>query len=122
LIVVVVTIIFGVGSILAALYMMLGLRVSMRDAVAALMRGADAMANGDLRVRVEVPSHDELRDIAGRFNAMAESMGTLVGQIQGGVQALDSACSNLTTVSTRVSAGRGSRPTPRRPWPVPSRR
>ena len=100
-----VTVIFGVGSIFMALYMMLGLRVSLRNAVDALMRGADAMANGDLRVRVEVPSHDELRDIAGRFNAMAESMGTLVGQIQGGMQALDSACSNLATVSTRVSGG-----------------
>ncbi|WP_295645477.1 hybrid sensor histidine kinase/response regulator [uncultured Methylibium sp.] len=48
--------------------------------IAALARGAAALASGDLRTRIEVDSQDELQDLAMQFNAMADSLQQTISQ------------------------------------------
>jgi methyl-accepting chemotaxis protein len=65
---------FGWLSIGAYLSMIAGLR--------ALSDGAERLAAGDLTGRVECPCRDELADVGGHFNNMAQSMQDLLRLVQ----------------------------------------
>lgn len=61
-----------VGLLFAAMY------ASIRRAVAELERGSEHFAAGALDTRVDIVSHDELRTVGERFNAMADKITVLI--------------------------------------------
>ncbi len=61
-----------VGLLFAAMY------ASIRRAVAELERGSEHFAAGALDTRVNIVSHDELRTVGERFNAMADKITVLI--------------------------------------------
>ncbi|HAA54925.1 MAG TPA: hypothetical protein DCE42_09215 [Myxococcales bacterium] len=65
-----------VGSVFALLALMLGLWMGQRlaEPVLSVSEAASKVASGDFRVRVNVPSHDEVGEMARSFNQMATDL------------------------------------------------
>jgi methyl-accepting chemotaxis protein len=66
--------------------------------VEALKRGAD----GDLTVRLETDSHDELGKLGGDFNAMSEKLEEMVGKVSHSLGDLARISANITAASRQV--------------------
>ncbi|MBN4053209.1 methyl-accepting chemotaxis protein [bacterium AH-315-L15] len=65
---------------------------------------ADAVANGQLAVRSNNKRSDEIGHLAAGFNQLAESLHTLVSQVQKGALQVSSASEELSSSSERMSA------------------
>ncbi len=63
---------------------------------------ADSIASGDLRVRVEARSEDDV--FGNAFNKMVESLHSIIQELAEGAQSLSSAASELATTSNQQSA------------------
>ncbi len=91
----------GFAAGLAALaYLLVCFTVSFRGAVAALRRGTEAIAQGDLAHAVHVEGRDELAEIGGVVDAMSHRLSTLVSEIRNSASLV-----NLT--GQKVSDGSG---------------
>ena len=90
-----------VGVALAFAYLAMGAYFSMIAGVRALGEGAERLASGNLTERVHCASSDELEDVAGHFNHMAESM-------QGLLRIVQQTSSRLGTAATEVSRSASS--------------
>ncbi len=75
------------------------LRRRIADPLATLVEGAGRMADGDLSVRVDVTSNDELGVLAQAFNAMASSLCALISQVRDNTRAVTNVSSTLHQVS-----------------------
>lgn len=86
-------------------YLSAGFFVSTRSAVKALVDAAEACASGDFSHRVRMESRDEMAIVGDGFNRMADRVGALVRELQGGVRTLADACVRLSESSHQVAAG-----------------
>ena len=84
-------------------YLFVGATLSIRLAVIKLKGEAQRLAAGALSTRVELDSRDELAQIAGSFNHMAESLSTLVRQIRHTVSDVADTSQRLTGNASEVS-------------------
>lgn len=64
---------------LVTAYLFGGIYFSIQRSVRELAQGAQQFANGNLSARIELSAHDELRQVADRFNAMAKGIADLLG-------------------------------------------
>jgi methyl-accepting chemotaxis protein len=92
-----------VGVALAFAYFSIGAYLSMIASVRALGDGAEKVAGGDLTERVQCVARDELADVAGHFNHVAESMQSLLRLVQQTARELGSAATDVTGSAARVS-------------------
>jgi methyl-accepting chemotaxis protein len=92
-----------VGVALAFAYFAIGAYLSMIASVKALGDSAEKMASGDLTERVRCAAKDELDDVAGHFNHMAESMQALLRLVQNTASNLGAAATDVTASAARVS-------------------
>jgi methyl-accepting chemotaxis protein len=80
------------------------------SAYQSIMRGlsdlgaaATTMANGDLRARTRIDSHDELRQVGEDFNRMAESFSLLIRGTGDAAHQLTHAAGNLRSTSEQIT-------------------
>ncbi len=64
-----------------------------------------SMAKGDLRPHLSVDTHDEMQEVAGHINRMAESFQNMVRQITELLQRLASSAEELSATSAQTSQG-----------------
>jgi methyl-accepting chemotaxis protein len=62
-----------------------------------------AEGEGDLTKRLQVGSKDEVGELAKWFNIFIEKLQSMIKQVSGGVQELNSSSSNLTLISTELA-------------------
>ncbi len=65
---------------LAAVYLSIGIYYATTSSIQSLARSARAFAGGDLRERVDLGVHDELRQVGDSFNEMADGFGALLAE------------------------------------------
>ena len=75
------------------------------QAVQALRRGGEQLAEGNLRHRVDYQGHDELGDIASAFNGMAARVQHSMQELAGAVEQLAAAAEQTAQVSHQTSDG-----------------
>ena len=96
---------FGISVIVVSVfaYLAIATYLSMIAGVRTLGQGAQALASGNLTQRVELASRDELAEVAGHFNKMAESMQGLLGVVMGTAKRLGAAATEVASSASRVS-------------------
>ena len=97
-----------VGAVLVALafisWLSVGALLGLRDSVGRVIAGGARYAAGDLQARVEVASHDEMKDVAESFNAMGNHLRELIDGVRKGATRLSSAAGALSASAGRVAA------------------
>ncbi|GFM77449.1 methyl-accepting chemotaxis protein [Pseudomonas cichorii] len=92
----------AIGSLLAMLISVGGaiwlLRTKLRP-LSELVRQADALGSGDLSVRLQVSSHDEIGQLAGSFNKMSEALSNMVSHIRTAAQEVSTRAHALSGLS-----------------------
>ncbi|WP_147466597.1 methyl-accepting chemotaxis protein, partial [Pseudomonas cichorii] len=92
----------AIGSLLAMLIAVSGaiwlLRSKLRP-LSELVRQADALGSGDLSVRLQVSSHDEIGQLAGSFNKMSEALSNMVSHIRTAAQEVSTRAHALSGMS-----------------------
>ena len=71
-----------VGALLLALLLSLALSRQLLGPLNTLKEGAQRMAAGDLKTKLDVRSEDEIQELAGEFNTMAEQLRELTGGLE----------------------------------------
>ncbi|MBX8539221.1 methyl-accepting chemotaxis protein [Pseudomonas cichorii] len=92
----------AIGSLLAMLIAVSSaiwlLRSKLRP-LSELVRQADALGSGDLSVRLNVSSHDEIGQLAGSFNKMSEALSNMVSHIRTAAQEVSTRAHALSGLS-----------------------
>ncbi|GLK87543.1 methyl-accepting chemotaxis protein [Pseudomonas turukhanskensis] len=70
-----------------------------------LVEQAQALGNGDLSVRLNITSHDEIGDLARNFNQMGEALSTMVSRIRGAAENVSSRAQALAGLSSGAYEG-----------------
>jgi len=83
------------------------LQRSIARPLSALVGGSEAMSGGDLSVRVQAHSRDELGVLANAFNGMAGSLGQVIAEVRKSIRAVASAADELRTTGGELSAETG---------------
>ncbi|PKN40099.1 MAG: hypothetical protein CVU60_17430 [Deltaproteobacteria bacterium HGW-Deltaproteobacteria-18] len=97
------------GSIMAAgMFVLLGclaffMRLAIFKPVQAVAQATEMISKGDLTVRVETKSRDQIGQLAQSVNTMTENMGAMMREIISGVGTLADASGQLTAVSETVA-------------------
>ncbi|MCL6610644.1 MAG: methyl-accepting chemotaxis protein [Peptococcaceae bacterium] len=91
----------GVLAALAAAYLLTN---SVTRPAGQLLEAARGMAGGDLSFRVEARTRDEMGDLSRAFNAMADNLRELVGQIVNNAGTLAASSQELSASAQEVSA------------------
>ncbi|WP_165843401.1 methyl-accepting chemotaxis protein [Parazoarcus communis] len=94
----------GLGLLLAG-YLSMGSYLSLQQGTARLLEGGKRLADGDLAYRIDIGTHDELGDVADRFNRMAMAFRGVVGTLQTSSEALRQAAAEMTGATARVASG-----------------
>ncbi len=81
-------------------YLFFGFYFSVRQSIAQISKATDKLSEGDLTVQVKLDSHDEMSQIAHRFNAMTEKFNALIQQIISSAGQLATASDEVSTVAT----------------------
>ncbi len=97
------TFVVTIGVTLLFAWLAIGAYLAMSAGVRALGEGAERLAAGDLTGRVVCPSRDELDDVAGHFNHMAESMHALLRTVQQTVSRLGQTATVVSTSAMTVA-------------------
>jgi signal transduction histidine kinase len=77
----------GLLSLTIALVIWLTVRISIRRPVASLVRAALALGRGNFSQRINIRRRDEIGQLAGAFNRMAQQLQAAHGEIMAGTQA-----------------------------------
>jgi len=85
--------------LLGLAYLFAGLYRSIIESVEHIAEVAEKVAGGDLTVRVQLNTRDEMQGIANSFNTVSEQFGQLVRQISDATGQLASAAEEMTSVS-----------------------
>lgn len=93
-----ITLLAAVGAVIVLL------RYKLRP-LGELVRQAQALGNGDLSVRLEVRSKDEIGDLGGHFNQMGNALRELISGVSDSVAQIASAAEQLSAVTEQTSAG-----------------
>lgn len=83
---------------LLAILLFSGFYLGVKGSINKLAEATQKVANGDLTVRVNLETHDEMKDIEDAFNSMTENLNILVMQIS-------SSASHVTASSEELHAG-----------------
>ena len=94
------------GLFIAVATLGMGLLVARRilNGIVEIHRVAIAMAGGDLTVKADVRTGDELEDLARATNAMGDEMGNVLGALGGKASSLANASEELYAVSYEMSS------------------
>ena len=97
----------GVGSLAATVmllvaYLLAGTALSVRESVHIFQEGARRMAEGDLTVAFVTPGRDELHHAGQDFNAMAQSLRSLLARVKADVDDLRRSADELATNSEAI--------------------
>ncbi len=92
----------AIGSLLAMIIAVISaiwlLRSKLRP-LSELVRQADALGAGDLSVRLNVTSNDEIGQLSGSFNKMSEALSSMVAHIRTAAQEVSSRANALSGLS-----------------------
>lgn len=80
-------------------YLFFGFYFSVRQSIAQISKATDKLSEGDLTVQVKLDSHDEMSQIAHRFNVMTEKFNALIQQIISSAGQLATASDEVSTVA-----------------------
>ncbi len=80
-----------------------GFYSSVADSLRRIEEGTRRLAGGDLGTRIELQVRDEMAQVAGSFNDMAQQFGTLVGQIGDSSQQVAASAEELSTITGQTS-------------------
>jgi len=83
-------------------YLSMGAYLAITGGVARLESASRQMAGGDLAVRLESTSRDEIRLVEDSFNVMAESFSQLIAQVKEGAGQVLDASAQLNTATRQV--------------------
>jgi methyl-accepting chemotaxis protein len=72
-----------------------------------VLGAAERIAQGDLRLAVEVGGRDELAQLQAAMGAMAGTLGRVLGEVRAGAEALSTAATQVSATSQTLSAGTG---------------
>ena len=97
----------GLGSLAATVmllvaYLLAGTALSVRESVRIFQEGARRMAEGDLTVAFVTPGRDELHHAGQDFNAMAQSLRSLLARVKADVDDLRRSADELATNSEAI--------------------
>ncbi len=98
-------IVLSVLAMLAAGYLFIGVYLAIVRSVKELTTGAQRFASGNYRSRVMFSARDELAEVANQFNAMADQVAGLIGEIQQGAEQVGGSATELSGSARRVSEG-----------------
>jgi methyl-accepting chemotaxis protein len=93
------------GVSLLVIYLLTAVAAAIGGAVATLARSAEQVADGQLTVKVELDTRDELQRIAGAFNRMSSSIATLLRGARQTADKLSTAADELAGASHQVAQG-----------------
>ncbi|UXY14558.1 methyl-accepting chemotaxis protein [Chitiniphilus purpureus] len=88
----------------AAAYCMAGVYLSIKQAVDRLCRDSAAMAGGDLGIRIDLDTRDELAAVAASFNEMARSLAGVIRQIRQTSAGINDSTQQLDTNAHQILA------------------
>ena len=95
----------AVLMVLVAVYLTVGMYLSIVGGVARLAEGAQKIADGDLTARVAVETKDEMARIGMGFNSMAEALNGLIGKIQASAANVTAAAASVAASSQQIHDG-----------------
>jgi methyl-accepting chemotaxis protein len=90
-------------GVLLALYLAVGLYVSLQQDIAHTILGGQRLAEGDLTARIEVAGRDEFADIARSFNRMADGLSVLIGQVKTSASDVTRATHAVASATQQIS-------------------
>jgi methyl-accepting chemotaxis protein len=86
-------------------YLFIAFYLAIMRTINALHGATTRLADGDLSVRIEKLSRDELSSVVDGFNTMAESFGTLVGKVLDSTTQLTTAAEQMTAITGETTLG-----------------
>ncbi|MCF7203238.1 methyl-accepting chemotaxis protein [Pseudomonas oligotrophica] len=94
----------GVALVVLALigYLSVGAYLSVMTSVRRLREGSEKLAAGDLTTHIRLTTRDELRHVAGSFNAMADAMRGLIGSIRDNSDQVADSARSLASASGQI--------------------
>ena len=92
-------------SLLALLYLSVGFCIAVMQSVQELSAGAQELAAGNLRSRINFSAWDELRQVSDQFNQMAQSFSDVIAKVQSGANDVAGAAVSLSSSAAMVSSG-----------------
>lgn len=81
------------------------LKKSLINPLQKVVAGFKEISEGDLTVRLEVKSRDEVGDLARSFNSFSEKLQTMIKDIVRGTQTLNNSSKELSAISEQMSSG-----------------
>lgn len=95
----------AVIAVLLAVYLFIGMYLSVTDTVARVVTAVHSIAGGDLSTRVKVCTKDEMRAIATDLNAMTDNLEQLVSRLSGAASTLSESAASLKQITTQTISG-----------------
>lgn len=92
----------ALGLLLVIAYLSVGAYLSVIGSVRLLCQGSQKLADGDLSSRIELTTQDELLRVGKAFNAMAESMRQLIGEIKTNAGEVASSSQDLVASAQQI--------------------
>jgi methyl-accepting chemotaxis protein len=98
-------------AVLLAIYLFIGMYLSVIENINRVTKAVHAIADGDLSARVDVIGKDEMRIIAKDMNHMTENLQQLVARIDQSIDTLGQSANSLKTVTEQTIQGVGQQKT-----------
>lgn len=95
----------AVIAVMLAVYLFIGMYLSVTDTVARVVTAVHSIAGGDLSTRVKVCTKDEMRAIATDLNAMTDNLEQLVNRLSGAAGTLSESAASLKQITTQTISG-----------------
>lgn len=95
----------AVIAVLLAVYLFIGMYLSVTDTVARVVTAVHSIAGGDLSTRVKVCTKDEMRAIATDLNAMTDNLEQLVNRLSGAAGTLSESAADLKQITAQTIEG-----------------
>lgn len=92
----------SVIAVLLAIYLFIGMYLSVTENIKQVVVAVHSIADGDLSSRVNVSGKDEMRDIADDMNHMTENLQTLVARISGAIDTLSQSALSLKGITANT--------------------
>lgn len=97
-----------VFGLLTAVYLALGLYVSLKDSIESTIAGGRQLAEGNLTARFNLTSSDEFGDIARCFNGMAEALSGLISRVKASASDVGRVTQALASATQQISQASAS--------------
>lgn len=95
----IVAVVVVVSVLLLVAYLFAGFYFAVKRSIEIISAGTEKLADGDLTTQIELTAHDEMSQIAERFNAMSEKFNALVQQIISATTQLAAASEEVSSVA-----------------------